>query len=105
MSTGRRVYLGIDGGAPLSKGAGVWDDGTAVSIRLLQRPTNAGQGPEAVVRAWADAAAEFLDENGQAWGQVEGVGLAIPGPYQRYGVFDRSANLPESFIGFDVYAA
>src|SRR5262249_54979910 len=32
------------------------------------------------------------------------VGLAIPGPYQRYGVLDRSANLPESFTGFDVYS-
>jgi glucokinase len=33
------------------------------------------------------------------------VGLAIPGPFQRYGVFDRSANLPPSFEGFDVYQA
>jgi glucokinase len=36
---------------------------------------------------------------------VEGVGLSIPGPYQRYGVFDKSPNLPESFVGFDVHAA
>jgi glucokinase len=31
--------------------------------------------------------------------------LAIPGPYRRYGVLDRSANLPESFVGFDVYTS
>jgi glucokinase len=34
---------------------------------------------------------------------VQGVGLAIPGPYQRYGVLDHSANLPPSFKGWDVY--
>jgi len=31
------------------------------------------------------------------------VGLAIPGPFQRYGVLDHSANLPDSFTGFDVH--
>jgi predicted NBD/HSP70 family sugar kinase len=31
------------------------------------------------------------------------VGLAIPGPYQRYGVLDHSANLPPSFKGWDFY--
>jgi len=39
------------------------------------------------------------------WEQVSGVGLAIPGPIQRHGVFDRSPNLPENFVGFDVYTA
>ena len=33
------------------------------------------------------------------------MGLAIPGPFQRYGVLDRSANLPPSFTGFDVHTA
>jgi len=33
------------------------------------------------------------------------VGLAVPGPFQRYGVFDNSANLPDSFTGFDVHTA
>jgi predicted NBD/HSP70 family sugar kinase len=32
------------------------------------------------------------------------VGLAIPGPYERYGVFGRSPNLPASFSGWDVRA-
>jgi len=31
--------------------------------------------------------------------------LAVPGPFQRYGVFDHSANLPDSFTGFDVHTA
>jgi predicted NBD/HSP70 family sugar kinase len=32
------------------------------------------------------------------------VGLAIPGPYERYGVFGRSPNLPAGFASWDVRA-
>jgi glucokinase len=101
----RAVYLGTDGGATTSKVGGVWADGTPVSTRLLQRPTGSGDGPEAVVRGWVDAITGYLGQNGLTWEQVRGVGLAIPGPYQRYGVLDRSANLPESFTGFDMHRA
>ena len=31
------------------------------------------------------------------------MGLAIPGPYQRYGVLDRSANLPPAFAGWNFH--
>jgi glucokinase len=103
MSAERPVYIGTDGGATTSKIGGVWGDGATVSTRLLQRPTNSRQGPEAVVRGWVEAITEYLAENGLRWEQVRGVGLAIPGPFQRYGVLDRSANLPENFTGFDVY--
>lgn len=105
MGSAQRVYVGTDGGATTSKVGAVWPDGTAVSTRLLQRPTNSAAGPNAVVGEWVTAIAEYLVQNGQSWDQVDGVGLAIPGPYQRYGVFDRSPNLPESFAGFDVHAA
>jgi glucokinase len=105
MATGQSVYIGTDGGATTSKIGGVWSDGTAVSTRLLQRATNAGQGPEAVVREWVEGITDYLTRNGLTWDQVQGVGLSIPGPYQRYGVFDRSANLPASFVGFDVHTA
>jgi glucokinase len=105
MATGQSVYIGTDGGATTSKIGGVWSDGTAISTRLLQRATNAAQGPEAVVREWVEGISEYLARNGLAWDQVQGVGLSIPGPYQRYGVFDRSANLPASFVGFDVHTA
>jgi glucokinase len=47
----------------------------------------------------------YLNQNNLTWDQVGGVGLAIPGPFQRYGVFDHSANLPDSFTGFDVHTA
>jgi glucokinase len=101
----RAVYIGTDGGATTSKVAGVRGDGTAVSTKLLQRPTNSRQGPEAVVRGWVEGITQYLGQNGLTWDQVRGVGLAIPGPFRRYGVFDRSANLPESFVGFDVHTA
>jgi glucokinase len=105
MSGERTVYVGTDGGATTSKVGAVWGDGTTVSTKLLQRPTNAAEGPEAVVRGWVEAIAEYLALNGLTWDDVQGVGLAIPGPFQRYGVFDRSANLPDSFTGFDVHTA
>lgn len=105
MSGGRPVYIGTDGGATTSKVGAVWDDGTAVSTRLLQRPTNSRHGPDAVVHAWVGAITDYLRENELTWNQVHGVGLAIPGPFQRHGVLDRSANLPESFTGFDIHTA
>lgn len=36
---------------------------------------------------------------------MRGVGVAIPGPRRSYGVLERGPNLPESFVGFDVYTA
>jgi glucokinase len=105
MTAGRPVYVGTDGGATTSKVAGVWDDGTPVSTKLLQRPTSTLDGPGAVVRGWVEGIGDYLSQNGLSWDQVQGVGLAIPGPFQRYGVLDRSANLPDSFTGFDVHTA
>ena len=105
MSAARPVYLGTDCGATSSKVGGVWDDGTAISTGLLQRPTNSREGPAAVIRSWCEAANDYLGQHGLSWDWVRGVGLAIPGPYQRYGVLDRSANLPESFAGWDVATA
>ena len=101
----RQVYVGTDGGATTSKTGAVWADGTTVSTRLLQRPTGSADGPMAVVRGWVSGITEYLAENDLAWDSVGGVGLAIPGPFQRYGVFDKSPNLPESFAGFDVHTA
>jgi glucokinase len=101
----RPVYIGTDGGATTSKIAGVWADGTTVSTRLLQRPTRAEEGPAATVAAWVSAVNDYLDENGLTWEQVQGVALAVPAPRRSYGVLDRAPNLPESFVGFDIYTA
>jgi glucokinase len=101
----RAVYLGTDSGATTSKVGGVWADGTTVSTRLLQRPTNAAEGPAAVVAGWVEALSDYLAQNALTWDQVHGVGLAIPGPFRRYGVLDHSANLPDTFVGFDINTA
>src|SRR3990170_587050 len=95
----RLVFVGTDGGATMSKTGAVWADGTTVSTRLLQKPTGSAEGPEAVVRGWVDGIAGYLQDNGLDWNSVGGVGLAVPGPYDRYGVFGHSPNLPASFAG------
>ncbi len=105
MSAGQPVYIGTDGGATTSKIGGVWGDGTTVATDLLQRPTNAHLGPAAVVDGWVAAITAYLEQNGLLWEQVQGVGVAIPGPRRSYGVLERGPNLPEPFVGFDVYTA
>lgn len=105
MSTDKKVFIGTDGGATTSKVNGVWENGEAISTKLLQRPTNSQNGREAVISSWIDTINIFLKENGLQWTQVKGVGLSIPGPYLKYGVFDRSPNLPISFAGWDVHTS
>ena len=105
MNSSQPVYIGTDNGATTSKVGGVWGDGTTISTKLIQKPTNPHLGPEAVVKSWVQSIDGFLEQNQLSWAQIRGVGLAIPGPYQRYGVLDHSANLPESFVGFDFYVA
>ena len=101
----QHVYVGTDGGATTSKIGAVWSDGTVVSMRLLQRATDAQGGPHAVVRGWVAAITDYLADNGLRWEQVQGVGIAVPAPRRSYGVLDRAPNLPESFVGFDIYTA
>jgi len=101
----QNVFIGTDSGATTSKIGAVWEDGRAVSTRLLQQPTNSSQGPRAIVTGWIAAIHQYLRENGLTWPLVQGVGLAIPGPFRRYGVLDRSANLPASLAGWDVHTA
>jgi glucokinase len=105
MSGSQPVFIGTDFGATTSKVGGVWGDGSPVSTSLLQQATSAQLGPDAVVRGWVEAITVYLGQNGLAWDQVQGVGVAIPGPRRSYGVLERGPNLPESFVGFDVYAA
>jgi len=73
-----------------------------VSTKLLQRPTEKGRN--AVVSGWIAGITDFLAQNNLNWPQVQGVGLAIPGPYESYGVLGKSANLPASFTGWNVHA-
>jgi glucokinase len=105
MVTSPGVYIGTDSGATMSKVGGVWSDGTTISTKLSQRPTNFQLGPEAVLEGWVAAVDRFLADNDLTWDDILAVGLAIPGPYQRYGVLGHSANLPASFDGWDVQTA
>ncbi|MGA9120997.1 MAG: ROK family protein [Bacteroidota bacterium] len=100
----RKVYIGTDSGATSSKTGGVWDDGTTISTKLAQESTNAQAGTAAVIHGWIEGINEFLKRNDLNWEQVDGVGLAIPGPYRRYGVLGRAANLPASFEGWEFHA-
>jgi len=103
MSAKRQVYIGTDSGATTSKIGGVWEDGTIISTKLLQRATNSESGPAAVVRAWVEAISEYLNQTDLTWDQVQGVGLAMPGSFKRYGVMDHPPNLPPIFDGWDVH--
>lgn len=105
MSTPKQVFIGTDCGATMSKVGAVWADGSTVSTRLRQHPTGAQGGTAAVVDGWIQAIDGYLADNGLSWDQVASVGLAIPGPYQRYGVLGRSANMPAGFEGWDFHTA
>lgn len=96
------IFIGTDSGATTSKIAAVQENGEPVTTRILQRPTNAQNGRDAVIAAWISSITEFLMQNHLDWSQVQGVGLAIPGPYERYGVLGKAANLPANFAGWDV---
>jgi predicted NBD/HSP70 family sugar kinase len=98
------IFIGTDSGATTTKFSGVRENGEAISTKLLQRPTSSENGRAAVISGWVAGIGEFLAQNNLQWTQVQGVGLAIPGPYERYGVFGKSPNLPASFCGWDVHA-
>jgi len=97
-------FIGTDSGATTSKIAAVLENGEAVSTKIFQRPTDAQNGREAVISGWIAAVGDFLTENKLGWSQVAGVGLAIPGPYERYGVLGKTANLPAGFAGWNIHA-
>lgn len=99
----KQIFIGTDSGATTSKIAAVWKNGEAVTTRLLQRPTDAQRGRAAVIAGWIAGIGDFLVQNQLEWPQVGGVGLAIPGPYLRYGVLGKSPNLPADFSGWDVH--
>jgi predicted NBD/HSP70 family sugar kinase len=105
MSAKQHIYIGTDGGATTSKVGGVRADGKMISTKLLQRPTNSQAGPAKVVQTWVEAITDFLEQNRLKWDDIAGAGLAIPGPFQSYGVLDRSANLPPGFEGWNVHDA
>ncbi len=103
-STTRDIYLGTDSGATTSKTGGVFANGEPVSRQLRQSSTNSQNGTAAVVAGWVEGAVGFLKDNGLTWDRVAAAGLALPGPYQSYGVLEKSSNLPDSFTGWKFHA-
>jgi glucokinase len=99
----KRIFIGTDSGATTSKIAAVWENGEAVTTKILQQPTNSQNGPAAVIAGWISAINGFLAQNKLDWSQVQGVSLAIPGPYERYGVLGKAANFPAGFAGWNVH--
>ena len=100
----KKIFIGTDSGATTTKFCAVWENGEPVSNKVLQRPTHSEKGRGAVIESWIAGVGDFLAQNQLEWSQVEGVGLSIPGPYERYGVFSKTPNLPASFAGWDVYS-
>jgi predicted NBD/HSP70 family sugar kinase len=98
------IFLGTDSGATTSKTGGVRADGSPITTKLRQSSTNSQAGTAAVVAGWVEGAEGFLKDNQLTWDRVAAVGLALPGPYRRYGVLEKTANLPESFAGWDFHA-
>lgn len=98
------IFIGTDSGATTTKISAVFPNGEPVSTKVLQRPTKAQEGRPAVISGWISSVGEFLTVNHLKWSQVAGVGLAIPGPYESYGVWGRTPNLPANFSGWNVRA-
>jgi glucokinase len=99
-----KIFIGTDNGGTTCKTAAVWENGEAVTTKLRQCSTYSEKGRDTVVASWISSITEFLAENNLSWPQIHGVGLAIPGPYERYGVLGKAANLPASFSGWNVHA-
>jgi predicted NBD/HSP70 family sugar kinase len=99
----KKIFIGTDSGATTTKFCAVWENGEPVSSKVLQRSTSSEKGRDAVIQAWISGTGEFLAQNNLQWSQVAGVGLAVPGPYERYGVWSNTPNLPKSFAGWDFY--
>ena len=104
MTATASIFIGTDSGATTSKTGGVWQDGSPITTRLAQSATNARLGREVVLTGWLNGVEDFLLANSLHWDQVQGVGLALPGPFLRYGVLGHSANLPPGFEGWDFYS-
>lgn len=54
------IFLGTDSGATTAKIAGVYADGSPISLELAQSSTNSGLAPEAVVKGWIAGTEKFL---------------------------------------------
>ncbi len=96
-----KVYLGTASGTTKVKTAGVRLDGSFLISKRPPLTVNLEEGTARMVETWIQGMEGFLEEHGLKWGDVLGVGLAISGPFTRYGVLAEAANLPESFTDWE----
>ena len=75
----RKIFIGTDSGATTTKFSAVWENGEAVTTKLLQRPTNAQNGRDGGHRRLDRGHRRISGAEQLEWPQVAGVGLAIPG--------------------------
>ncbi len=99
-----KIYLGIDSGATTCKVNGIDAQGHPLDSTLRQFPTRSREGRETLLKDWLHAADTFLQAQGQTWDAVAGVGLAMPGPFESYGVLGSLPNYPSDLRGWNYLA-
>lgn len=100
MSAGPDIFLGIDSGATTCKVNGVNTAGQMLSAELRQSPTRSHMGKAVLMDDWLTAAQQWLDQQGLTWDQVRGLGLALPGPFEKSGVLGALPNYPPELHGW-----
>lgn len=88
-----RLAIGVDLGGTNIRSALVDAHGTV--HHRIERPTNAEQGPDAILGAVAQQVADTMAGADVDRARIEGIGLGAPGPLsQRNGIIYKSVNLP-----------
>ncbi len=101
MNSSSPICLGIDCGATTSKFNGVDAEGKLLTHTLRQRRTPSADGPEVMLQAWLEGLDLFLREEKLDWEQVHAVGVAMPGPYEAYGVLGSMPNMADAVEGWN----
>jgi len=94
------LFLGIDSGATTCKVNAINAAGKPLDATLRQFPTRSKEGREVLLADWIYAAETFLKIHQLTWDTVEGVGIAMPGPFDSYGVLGALPNYPSDLRGW-----
>jgi glucokinase len=94
------IYLGVDCGATTSKVGAVDGAGSILSREVRQSRTLSSEGPSAMIASWMEALNGLLADLETSWDAVGGVGVAMPGPYEGYGILGKMPNMPASLAGW-----
>lgn len=101
----RQVYVGLDiGGTKIGVNA-VDADRKPVTPKWVEVEARSHVGPRATVEQIVVGLRKFLDHAGLAMDAVAGVGLDSPGPADRNGRIEKSANMAPEWEGFQLREA